>query len=184
MALASFQIRTGRVGGRIAVSPQRRKELCPNSRRRFVQGIATEGVAAVVGGRFNMADAETIVQSSPILTGNQFDLLIEPHDVDFAGKRVKAIKINGSLPGPTLKRREGETVTVAVTNHFHQPTSISSHGYSCSCGNGRRAWVEFCWHCTGPNTCLSNPWSPERDRLVSQSQWRSGADRLGRFSDH
>jgi CopA family copper-resistance protein len=98
------------------------------TRRRFVQGVAAAGVAAVVGGNFIRADAEAIGQTPPILTGNHFDLAIEPHEVDFTGKRRKAIKINGLLPGPTLKWREGDTVTIAVTNHLSEPASIHWHG--------------------------------------------------------
>ena len=98
------------------------------TRRRFVQGVAAAGVAAFAGGGFNQAEAETIAQSPAIMTGTHFDLAIEPHEVDFTGKRRKAIKINGSLPGPTLKWREGETVTVAVTNHLPEVTSIHWHG--------------------------------------------------------
>jgi CopA family copper-resistance protein len=100
----------------------------PVSRRGFVQGIAVAGMAALVEGEFNKVEAKTIAQSPAILTGTHFDLAIEPHEVDFTGKRRKGIKINGSLPGPTLKWREGDTVTVAVTNHLPEVTSIHWHG--------------------------------------------------------
>jgi hypothetical protein len=93
------------------------------TRRRFVQAVAVAGLATSVQGKFNQAGAETISHSAPILTGNHFDLAIEPHHVDFTGRRVKALAINGSLPGPTLKWREGDTVTVAVTNHLPEATS-------------------------------------------------------------
>jgi FtsP/CotA-like multicopper oxidase with cupredoxin domain len=73
-------------------------------------------------------NAETIVNPPPVLTGNHFDLAIEPHHVDFTGRRVKAIAINGSIPGPTLKWREGDPVSVAVTNHLSTETSIHWHG--------------------------------------------------------
>jgi CopA family copper-resistance protein len=98
------------------------------TRRHFVQGVTAAGLAALVGGKFNQASAETIAHSPAILTGNHFDLAIEPHHVDFTGRRVKAIAINGSLPGPTLKWRERDTVTVAVTNHLPDATSIHWHG--------------------------------------------------------
>ena len=100
----------------------------PVSRRGFVHGVAAAGLAALVEGKFNRADAETIAQSPPILTGTHFDLAIEIHQADFTGRRRKAIKINGSLPGPTLKWREGDTVTIAVTNHLPEATSIHWHG--------------------------------------------------------
>src|SRR5690242_13084186 len=98
------------------------------TRRRFVQGVVVAGLATLVEGTFNQAGAETIPRSPAILTGTHFDLAIEPHEVDFTGRRRKAIEINGSLPGPTLKWREGDIVTVAVTNHLPEPTSIHWHG--------------------------------------------------------
>jgi CopA family copper-resistance protein len=100
----------------------------PVSRRGFVQGVAAAAVATLIEGKFNQAGAETIAHSPAILTGTHFDLAIEHYPVDFTGRRVKAIKINGSLPGPTLKWREGDTVTVAVTNHLPKVTSIHWHG--------------------------------------------------------
>src|ERR1700740_440251 len=112
----------------IHMCAQERGHSSTVTRRRFVQGVAVAGVAALVGGKFKQARAETLPHSPPILTGTHFDLAIEPHRVDFTGKRRKAIKINGSLPGPTLKWREGDTVTVAVTNHLPEATSIHWHG--------------------------------------------------------
>jgi len=74
------------------------------------------------------SDLDAVHHSPSVLTGNHFDLTIEPHNVDFKGRRTKAIKINRALPGPTLKWRERETVTVAVTNHLPVMTSIHWHG--------------------------------------------------------
>jgi CopA family copper-resistance protein len=84
-------------------------------------------MAALVQGQLNQAGAQTIADS-PVLTGNHFDLAIGAHQVDLTGRRVKAIAVNGSSPGPTLKWREGETVTIAVTNHLPVETSIHWHG--------------------------------------------------------
>ena len=86
------------------------------------------GIATAVEGKFNQVDAEVIDPLPSILTGNHFDLAIEAHHVNFTGRQVKALKINGTLPGPTLKWREGDTVTIAVTNHLPDATSIHWHG--------------------------------------------------------
>ena len=48
--------------------------------------------------------------------------------MNFTGHRSIATAINGSVPGPTLRWREGDTVTVAVTNRLQTPTSIHWHG--------------------------------------------------------
>jgi CopA family copper-resistance protein len=98
------------------------------TRRRFVQGVAAVGIAALVEGKITLASAETSAHAPSVLTGNHFDLAIEAHHVDFTGRRVKALKINGTLPDPTLKWREGDTVTIAVTNHLPAETSIHWHG--------------------------------------------------------
>ena len=98
------------------------------TRRRLVQGVAAVGLAALVDGKLNLASAQTSAHAPSVLTGKHFDLAIEAHQVDFTGRRVKAIKMNGTLPGPTLKWREGDTVTIAVTNHLSSETSIHWHG--------------------------------------------------------
>src|ERR1700740_526623 len=112
----------------IHMCAQERGHSSTVTRRRFVQGVAAAGLAALVEGKFKQARAETLPHAPPILTGNHFDLAIEPHHVDFTGRRRKAIKINGTLPGPTLKWREGDTVTIAVTNYLPAETSIHWHG--------------------------------------------------------
>ncbi|MFS9669826.1 multicopper oxidase domain-containing protein, partial [Klebsiella pneumoniae] len=44
------------------------------------------------------------------------------------GSPRTAMTINGSLPGPLLRWREGETVTLRVKNRLDQDTSIHWHG--------------------------------------------------------
>ena len=39
-----------------------------------------------------------------------------------------ATTINGSIPAPTLRLREGDTVTIRVTNRLREATSIHWHG--------------------------------------------------------
>jgi len=100
----------------------------PVSRRRFVQGLAIGGaVAAVNWGGWN-AFGETGPHTPTILTGKRFDLTIDSLPVNFTGRRAMATAINGSVPGPTLRWQEGETVTVAVTNRLKEATSIHWHG--------------------------------------------------------
>ena len=93
------------------------------TRRHFVQGVVATGLAALIEGQFNQVGAETIARPPSVLTGNHFDLAIEAHHVGFTGRRVKAMTVNGSSPGPTLKWREGDTVTIAVTNYLPVETS-------------------------------------------------------------
>ena len=39
-----------------------------------------------------------------------------------------AITVNGAIPGPTLRFREGETAVVRVTNKLDEPSSVHWHG--------------------------------------------------------
>ncbi len=57
-----------------------------------------------------------------------YDLVIEEKTVNFTGRDRTAMAINGSVPGPLLRWREGEEVTINVTNRLDEPTSIHWHG--------------------------------------------------------
>ena len=48
-----------------------------------------------------------------------------------AGKTQTIPAMNGSMPSPTLRWREGETVTLNVHNHLAEDTSIHWHGIRC-----------------------------------------------------
>ena len=55
-------------------------------------------------------------------------LLIRKQKIRIGGRDVMAKTINGSVPGPTLHLREGEPVTIIVTNELDEPTSLHWHG--------------------------------------------------------
>lgn len=103
--------------------------LPPLPRRRFVQGLVAGGViSALPAWAWSAANASTGTQSPPVLSGTEFDLVIDELPVNFTGKATTATTINGSLPGPTLRWREGDTVTIRVTNRLQEHTSIHWHG--------------------------------------------------------
>ncbi|MDA0205803.1 MAG: copper resistance system multicopper oxidase [Acidobacteria bacterium] len=63
------------------------------------------------------------------LSGTEFDLEVDHATVAIDGKAGQAITINGHLPAPLLRWREGDEVTLRVTNHLHDhDTSIHWHG--------------------------------------------------------
>jgi CopA family copper-resistance protein len=64
----------------------------------------------------------------PALCGTEFNLTLEETPVNFTGTPGTATTINGTLPGPTLRLREGDTVTIRVTNKMSVPSSIHWHG--------------------------------------------------------
>lgn len=64
----------------------------------------------------------------PLLSGTKFDLEIATMPFNVTGRRQVATAINGQIPAPILRWREGDTVTLAVTNRLSEPTSIHWHG--------------------------------------------------------
>lgn len=97
------------------------------SRRRFVQGLALGGIAA--SGLWRN-DARAAAQANtPVLRGSSQSLQIGRLPVNFTGRPRSAITVNQSLPAPTLRWREGDTVSVRVRNALtDQPTSVHWHG--------------------------------------------------------
>ncbi|WP_225766134.1 copper resistance system multicopper oxidase [Stenotrophomonas sp. Marseille-Q4652] len=101
------------------------------SRRRFVQGLALGGVVAGSGlWRATDAFAAPPRAGSPLeLRGTELDLSIGRSLVDFTGRARGAITVNGSLPAPTLRLREGDTVNLRVANTLtDEMTSLHWHG--------------------------------------------------------
>lgn len=95
-------------------------------RRRFVQGLAL-GATALALAPLSFAGAPAVTPV-PELAGTDFDLRIGRRRVNFTGRGRDAIVVNGSLPAPVLRWREGDTVTLRVTNTLDEPTSIHWHG--------------------------------------------------------
>ena len=99
------------------------------SRRSFVKGLAIGGAAASVGLLRQPVWAQARQRRDPeVLTGTTFDLRIGEVDVNVTGATRTALTINDSLPGPLLRWREGDTVTLNVSNTLDDDTSIHWHG--------------------------------------------------------
>ena len=75
----------------------------------------------------NAADYKTSAPT-PELRGTEFDLAIAALPVNFTGRAATAVAVNGTVPGPVLRWREGDTVTVRVANRLGVDTSIHWHG--------------------------------------------------------
>lgn len=98
------------------------------SRRTFVKGLAASGLLGGLG----LWRAPVWALSGPgqinELSGSEFELFIGETPVNFTGSPRTALTINGSLPGPLLRWREGDTVTLRVRNRLKDSTSIHWHG--------------------------------------------------------
>ena len=63
-----------------------------------------------------------------MLAGNEFSLQVEQAKADVAGKRAPLITLNGQFPAPLLRWQEGDDLTIRVSNHLQESTSIHWHG--------------------------------------------------------
>ena len=101
------------------------------SRRRFVQGLALGGLALGTAGlRLPAFAADSDARVGPqVLRGTEFDLSIGASPVNFTGRVRPAMTVNGSLPAPILRWRQGDTVTLRVANRLPDAmTSLHWHG--------------------------------------------------------
>ena len=99
------------------------------SRRTFVKGLAAGGAAAALG----LWRTPAWAQGNPpvawtTLTGSTFDLRIGETPLNFTGSPQIAFTVNGSVPAPTLRWKEGDTVTLRVGNTLNEDASIHWHG--------------------------------------------------------
>jgi CopA family copper-resistance protein len=104
------------------------------SRRLFVQGLAAGGAVAAFGPWPRPVWALRSAGEPQVLAGSQFDLTIGATPMNFTGRTRPAVTVNGSIPAPILRWREGDSVTLDVRNalpagspHGHT-TSIHWHG--------------------------------------------------------
>jgi len=107
------------------------------SRRRFVQGLAGSALGLAGARHLRWAAAagpegvvgSTAGGSSPaVLSGTEFDLEIGALEANFTGVPRRATAVNGQIPAPLLRWREGDTITLRVANRLSTPSSIHWHG--------------------------------------------------------
>src|SRR5215813_15354191 len=97
----------------------------PLTRRRFIQGLAGIGTLSFVPQPVRIAPAAA---RAPVLSGTEFQLEIGPVPINVTGRAMTATGVNGQIPAPILRWREGDTITLAVTNRLSEPSSIHWHG--------------------------------------------------------
>jgi CopA family copper-resistance protein len=92
--------------------------------------------AAVLGGGAALSAllppwAQSLAQGTPTmptLSGEDIKLTIGHTPLTIDGKTAHAVTINGTVPGPLLRLKEGQRVRIAVTNNLDEETSIHWHG--------------------------------------------------------
>ena len=95
------------------------------NRRLFMLGGAAAGaLSAAAWPRCSFAAPSR----APVLSGTEFQLEIGPVPMNVTGRAITGTGINGQIPAPILRWREGDTVTLAVSNRLSESTSIHWHG--------------------------------------------------------
>lgn len=101
------------------------------SRRLFLMRIIALSMLAAVEG-VTLACAATNIPislgSQSSLSGEIIDLTISEQLFRLDGRTVPAITINGTIPGPIIRLKEGQQATLRVTNGLKEDTSIHWHG--------------------------------------------------------
>lgn len=94
------------------------------NRRKFVTGVAAGMGLAATGVRSDGQANVSVAQ----LSGSNFDLSIGYREVNFTGVPRQATVINGGIPGPVLRWREGDEVVLRVRNNLAVDSSVHWHG--------------------------------------------------------
>ena len=99
------------------------------NRRRFIKS-AIGTASALVLAKMAPAWAYPLGRSygDVIHAQNVVDLHIRREDMNVAGRIARPITINGSMPGPLIRLKEGQRAKLHVSNALDESTSIHWHG--------------------------------------------------------
>ena len=100
-------------------------------RRRLLKGAAIGGIALGLHGLFPawaQSGTRGIRPDMPTLSGDDIRLTVGHSAFTVGGRSGHATTINGTLPAPLIRLREGQNVRIHVTNNLREDTSIHWHG--------------------------------------------------------
>ncbi|MAD43217.1 MAG: hypothetical protein CL623_12620 [Arcobacter sp.] len=98
------------------------------NRRIFVKGVIATSLLASIPINLSASTKISSRKETKEISGTEFNLSIEKTSVNITGNPSVATTVNGMLSGPTLRWKEGDTVTINVTNNLSEDTSIHWHG--------------------------------------------------------
>lgn len=96
-------------------------------RRSFIGVAAAGGVTAALAPWFPawaQPVSPGITEPIPTVSGNDISLRIARQTMRVDGKVSRAIAINGTVPAPLIRLREGQNVRLSVTNDLDEDSSI------------------------------------------------------------
>lgn len=103
----------------------------PLNRRGFIRGSSALGLLAGLHRILPAYAVETTgLKASAVgdSEANGVDLLVREEKLQFGERRGTAVTINGTVPGPLVRLREGSDAILRVTNGLEEDTSIHWHG--------------------------------------------------------
>jgi FtsP/CotA-like multicopper oxidase with cupredoxin domain len=74
------------------------------------------------------SDAPGLAAALPILSGPDVQLTIDHLMMTIDGRQSHGIGINGTLPAPLIRLRQGQHARLSVTNHLDEDSLIHWHG--------------------------------------------------------
>ena len=98
------------------------------TRRAMLKGAVGLGGLAGIPAWARAMPHGPIRQGFDEVSGKVIDLAVGQGAIEVAGRSGHAFAVNGSVPGPLVRLKEGEAVTLRVANHLAQDTSIHWHG--------------------------------------------------------
>lgn len=103
----------------------------PLNRRGLLRGVAAGGGLMALQSALP-AWAQTgspgLRADLPTLTGPNIDLTVGHSPFTVGGRTGHAVTVNGTLPAPLIRLREGQNARLSVTNTLDEDTSIHWHG--------------------------------------------------------
>lgn len=93
--------------------------------------VGVWGLAACSAGSRMEREAAPFLERRPAPTGKvvEIDLVAAPTSLELLdGRALDVWAYNGSVPGPTIRAREGDTIRVRFKNELPQPTTVHWHG--------------------------------------------------------
>ena len=98
------------------------------TRRAMLKGAVGLGGLAAIPAWARAMPHGPIRQGFDEVSGKVIDLAVGQGAIEVAGRSGHTFAVNGSVPGPLVRLKEGEAVTLRVANHLAQDTSIHWHG--------------------------------------------------------
>ena len=97
------------------------------NRRSLLKLGAIAGAASLIP-RWARSASPGLVRSLPVLSGPEIKLTVGHVRWPVDGREGHAITVNGTIPGPLIRLKEGDHVRLSVTNTLDEDTSIHWHG--------------------------------------------------------